>query len=104
MESVLQIGGSLMTYRSRYLSNLQVAPVLDLLVCDETNPRSIAYQVRRPRALTQLPSPDQYGARTVEQTIALSLVSMINLADVVELARPQKHQRRIELGAAVEDS
>ena len=47
LESVLQVGASLMTYRSRYLSNLQVAPVLDLLVCDDTNPRSIAYQLVR---------------------------------------------------------
>ncbi len=98
LESVLQIGGSLMTYRSRYLSNLQVAPVLDLLICDETNPRSIAYQVRRIHDhLNQLPPPDQYGARTLEQSIALSLVSLINLADVFDVAKPSKHQRRTDL-------
>ncbi len=98
LESVLQIGGSLMTYRSRYLSNLQIAPVLDLLVCDETNPRSIAYQFRRIYDhLEQLPAPDQYGARTLEQSIALSLVSVINLTDVYEISRPQKRQRRLEL-------
>lgn len=98
LESVLQIGGSLMTYRSRYLSNLQVAPVLDLLVCDETNPRSMAFQVRRAHEhLQQLPSTDQYGARTYEQSIALGLVSTINLADVFEIAKTQKRQRRVEL-------
>lgn len=98
LESVLQIGGSLMTFRSRYLSNLQVAPVLDLLICDETNPRSIAFQFRRVHDhLNQLPSPDQYGARTQEQSIVLSLVSLINLADVFEIAKPVKQQRRVEL-------
>jgi uncharacterized circularly permuted ATP-grasp superfamily protein/uncharacterized alpha-E superfamily protein len=98
LESVLQIGGSLMTYRSRYLSNLQVAPVLDLLVCDETNPRSIAYQFHRIQDhLVQIPYKDHYGARTREQQAALSLVSMINLADVVDLSRSQSRQRRVEL-------
>ena len=87
-----------MTFRSRYLSNLQVAPVLDLLICDETNPRSIAFQFRRVHDhLNQLPSPDQYGARTQEQSIVLSLVSLINLADVFEIAKPVKQQRRVEL-------
>jgi uncharacterized circularly permuted ATP-grasp superfamily protein/uncharacterized alpha-E superfamily protein len=98
LESVLQIGASLMTYRYRYLSNLQVAPVLDLLVCDETNPRSIAYQLRRTEEhLMQLPSQDQYGARSLEQQTAISLVSLINLADVYELSRSLSRQRRIEL-------
>jgi len=98
LESVLQIGGSLMTYRSRYLSNLQVAPVLDLLVCDETNPRSMAYQFRRAHDhLLQLPSADPYGARTYEQSISLALVSTINLADVFEISKQQKRQRRVEL-------
>ncbi len=45
MEAVLEIADSLMTYRSRYLSTLQPAPVLDLLLSDETNPRSIGFQL-----------------------------------------------------------
>ena len=34
-----------MTYRRRYLGMLQADPVLDLLLADETNPRSLAYQL-----------------------------------------------------------
>ena len=34
-----------MTYRSRYFTTLQAAPVLDLLMNDETNPRSLKFQI-----------------------------------------------------------
>ncbi len=97
LESLLQIGASLMTYRSRYLSNLQVAPLLDLLVCDETNPRSIGYQLREIEShVNSLPKPDQYGVKSVEQTMALNLLSQVRLADVFELGRV-RNQKRVEL-------
>lgn len=60
-ETVLEVADSLMTYRSRYLANLQLSAALDLLLTDETNPRSLAYQLvqlaehveRLPRQRTQ---------------------------------------------------
>lgn len=45
MEALLEVADSLLTYRARYLSTLQVAPVVDLLLTDTTNPRSVAFQV-----------------------------------------------------------
>lgn len=41
----LDIADSFMTYRSRYMGVFETAPVIDLLVLDETNPRSIAHQI-----------------------------------------------------------
>ena len=46
LEAVLEIADSGMTYRRRYLATLQAAPVVDLLLTDETNPRSVLYQLR----------------------------------------------------------
>ena len=46
---LLELGDSFMTYRSRYLMTPLTAPVLDLLLLDETNPRGIAYQLVRAR-------------------------------------------------------
>jgi uncharacterized alpha-E superfamily protein len=46
LEMLLEIGDSSMTYRSRYFTTMQAAPVLDLLMNDETNPRSLAFQLR----------------------------------------------------------
>ena len=45
-ETVLRATDCLMTYRSRYLLHFQASAVLDLLICDETNPRSVLYQIR----------------------------------------------------------
>jgi uncharacterized circularly permuted ATP-grasp superfamily protein/uncharacterized alpha-E superfamily protein len=46
----LELCDSVLTYRSRYLSILQPATVLDLVLADEGNPRSLAFQLRSARA------------------------------------------------------
>jgi uncharacterized circularly permuted ATP-grasp superfamily protein/uncharacterized alpha-E superfamily protein len=43
---LLRLADSIITYRARYSTRPQWLPVLDLLVRDEANPRSIAFQVR----------------------------------------------------------
>ena len=43
---LLRLSDSIITYRARYSTQPQWLPVLDLLVRDEANPRSIAFQVR----------------------------------------------------------
>lgn len=45
LQVLMEITDSVMTYRSRYASRFQLGPVLDLVICDESNPRSIAYQL-----------------------------------------------------------
>ena len=45
LEAVLEVADSSMTYRRRYMSSLQTAAVLDLLLSDESNPRSLAFQL-----------------------------------------------------------
>lgn len=45
LQLALEIADSAMTYRYRYRGSLQVAPVLDLLLFDATNPRAVAFQV-----------------------------------------------------------
>ena len=42
---LLELADSSMTYRSRYLMTPLLAPVLDLLLLDETNPRAVAFQL-----------------------------------------------------------
>ena len=45
IRTVLEIADSAMTYRSRYLSQVQIVPFVDLLLLDEANPRSAAFQL-----------------------------------------------------------
>src|SRR6202040_1498063 len=46
LEMLLEVADSSITYRSRYFTVLQAAPVVDLLMNDEANPRSLAFQVK----------------------------------------------------------
>lgn len=42
---ILELCDSMITYRTRYLSALQPGLVLDLVLADDTNPRSVAFQL-----------------------------------------------------------
>ncbi|MGE0725600.1 MAG: circularly permuted type 2 ATP-grasp protein, partial [Alphaproteobacteria bacterium] len=44
LQHALEIADSAMTYRYRYRGSMHAAPVIDLLLLDATNPRSIAFQ------------------------------------------------------------
>ncbi len=45
LEYLLEVSDSSMTYRSRYFTTLQPAAVLDVLMADGTNPRSLYFQL-----------------------------------------------------------
>ena len=51
LECMLEVGDSSMTYRSRYYTTLQPLAVLDVLMADETNPRSLDFQLAHLAAL-----------------------------------------------------
>jgi uncharacterized alpha-E superfamily protein len=64
----LEISSSVMTYRSRYLNTYHLAPLLDLLLLDESNPRSVAFQLAAAeRALEELEriTPEGQGTAAV---------------------------------------
>ena len=42
---LLRFADSIITYRARYMARPEWLPVLDLLICDEANPRSVAFQL-----------------------------------------------------------
>jgi uncharacterized alpha-E superfamily protein len=44
LEWLLDVGGVSITYRTRYVSTPLLAPVLQLLLFDESSPRALAYQ------------------------------------------------------------
>jgi uncharacterized alpha-E superfamily protein len=60
LEMLLEVTDSSMTYRSRYFTTIQPAPVLDLLMNEEANPRSLAFQAKdlseHCRSLSSMPS------------------------------------------------
>jgi uncharacterized circularly permuted ATP-grasp superfamily protein/uncharacterized alpha-E superfamily protein len=84
---LLELGDSSMTYRSRYLTRPLLLPVLDLLLLDDTNPRSISWQLERVAAhVERLPSAEDSSQRGPDRRLALKLVSMMRIAEIESLA------------------
>ena len=97
---VLDIADSFMTYRSRYLLTPQLVPVLDLLLLDETNPRSVAFQLEAlDEHLEKLPRDRISPAVTREQQIVHELLVQLRLADIKSLGRVSRQGGRPELEA-----
>jgi uncharacterized alpha-E superfamily protein len=90
LEAILEIADSSITYRSRYLTSLQTDLVLDLLLADEANPRSIAFQLARLKEhVDHLPNSHSSIRRPQEARQALALLTAVQLADVRELGRTE---------------
>ncbi|MBZ0257911.1 alpha-E domain-containing protein, partial [bacterium] len=76
-----------MTYRSRYLDDVQFGTVIDLILLDETNPRSVSFQVAQLSShIDALPNSQNRSLRTMEQRIALSSLTKLRLFDLDALA------------------
>jgi uncharacterized circularly permuted ATP-grasp superfamily protein/uncharacterized alpha-E superfamily protein len=85
--NVLEVADSAMTYRSRYQTSLEVPLVLDLLLFDEANPRSLAFQLdqleSRFRGLPRAPRRDLTDLRDQLRSESLDgLVEITQLPDV----------------------
>jgi uncharacterized circularly permuted ATP-grasp superfamily protein/uncharacterized alpha-E superfamily protein len=102
MEVLLEVGDSLLTYRARYLSQLQVAPVVDLLLTDDSNPRSVLFQATElVRHVSQLPRPDDAVRNSAERR-AIALSSSLMTLDVMKVAAGSGETLRAALDTASE--
>ena len=82
MEALLEVADSLLTYRARYLSTVQAAPVVDLLLTDASNPRSVAFQVELAKEhLRRLPGQSGVVRSQAERRV-IALESSLLTADV----------------------
>lgn len=95
LDAVLDVADSGMTYRRRYLSSLRAEAVLDLLVQDETNPRSLATQLLAlVDDVDHLPRPASAG-RAPEQRFALAALNTVQLAEPDRLAHVEDGVRPV---------
>lgn len=102
LESLLTSAESIITYRRRYRSQAQVETVLDLLMLDRGNPRSLLFQLERLQSdVDALPrhTNDVLGADrlSTEERLVLETVTVVRLADTAALARPNREGRREQL-------
>ena len=101
LEMVLMGNESLLTYRYRYRSTLELSAVLELLLIEENNPRSIVYQIEQINKHLQHLPIDKYSTMLspAEKKLleALTLVRLCDIHTLVEvheesLARENLHQ------------
>ncbi|HVV28129.1 MAG TPA: circularly permuted type 2 ATP-grasp protein [Rhizomicrobium sp.] len=87
MRILLEIADSAMTYRSRYLNVFQLVPFVDLLLLDEYNPRSCAFQVAAIEThLRELPRITLAQRSDVPRTIAHEMHQAIANAQPARLS------------------
>jgi uncharacterized alpha-E superfamily protein len=85
---VLELADSFITYRSRYRLAPMLPLVLDLLLIDESNPRSVAFQLEAlARHIDLLPQSNAGRGRREEQRMALSLLGEVRVVDIATLPR-----------------
>jgi uncharacterized alpha-E superfamily protein len=97
IESVLQFAESILTYRRRYRGSAQIATVLEMLLLDVENPRSLAYQLRATgedlRAL-----PDASGTALPDRLLT-ELTARLRRTELSSLTKVDEDGGRVELTA-----
>ena len=86
-DSMLTIVDSLMTYRRRYRYGIKVPELLELVIYDEENPRSLAYQLfTLEQHVPRLPQRSESAHLAELERLAQETASLVRLADVNRLA------------------
>ena len=97
IDLLLDLTDSQITYRARYLAGLSSGPVLDLVVLDPFNTRSIGFQIFAAREhLAALPSLREDGMLEAPRRLSLDLASQIEIRTADELGEAEL--QRLESG------
>jgi len=87
LDPLLEIADSSMTYRRRYFAQPQLAPVLDLLLADETNPRSLQFQLEAlADHMRNLPRETGAPSPTREEQLISQMTSRMRQPDIQALS------------------
>ena len=91
---LLELADGSITYRTRYKAEAKLAAVLDLLLADETNPRSIIFQLLTFEAhISALPREETSASLNPAQRITTRTCTDIRLADMMQLTEFSKKTR-----------
>ena len=88
LESILAAAESLITYRRRYRAALHLPTALEMLLLDESNPRSLVYQLKRLQAQIRDLPRDKVGYRlSEEEQLILEALTQLQLSNTFQLAQ-----------------
>lgn len=104
-EAVLTTTENLITYRRRYRAYLQLETVLEQLLLDKTNPRSLAYQINQlQHHIAELPREQIRYRLSEEERLILETSARLQLSDTNVLTVPDEETGfRKELDALLAD-
>jgi uncharacterized alpha-E superfamily protein len=99
LQVLLQIADSSITYRMRYLTEVRTEFVLNLLLADETNPRSVAFQlVRLLDQIQHLPGRETDDSDSPERRLVSKALSLVRETGISEVAKRDGGGRLSGLG------
>jgi uncharacterized circularly permuted ATP-grasp superfamily protein/uncharacterized alpha-E superfamily protein len=88
LETLLEIADCSLTYRSRYNLLPQIAPVYDLVLLDDTNPRSLIFQLEQLAGhFNHLPGEKNRALPSAGQRLLLESLTRLRLADPTALGQ-----------------
>jgi len=86
LDVLLELADSQISYRQRYVMIAALAPVVDLVMLDPNNPRSVIFQLDRIEThLGALPKRNFNGRLSPVQQIAASIATRLRTADAAEI-------------------
>jgi uncharacterized circularly permuted ATP-grasp superfamily protein/uncharacterized alpha-E superfamily protein len=86
LDVLLELVDSQITYRQRYVMIAALAPVIDLVMLDPNNPRSVVFQLDRIEThLGALPRQNSTGRLSPVQQIAASIATGLRTADAANI-------------------
>jgi len=88
LQVLLQIADSSITYRTRYPAVLRTDLVLQLLLVDESNPRSVGFQMATLlHQINRLQEQDDSNQDSMERSLAAKVLNAVRSSKVTDLAR-----------------
>jgi uncharacterized alpha-E superfamily protein len=92
LESVLEVADSTITYRSRYNLLPHAMAVYDLVILDDTNPRSVLFQLNQlQRHFEKLPGHGVHPLPGPDDRLLLETATRVRLLDPRELGEKRAH-------------
>ncbi len=104
LEAVLEVADCALTYRSRYNLLPNIAAVYDLVLLDDTNPRSLLFQLNQlVKHFERLPREKESALPSPAYRHLLSCLTRLRLSDPRSLLGLEQNWHKTEAGEAIQE-
>ena len=105
LEAVLEVADSSITYRSRYSLLPHIAPVFDLVLLDDKNPRSVFFQISQlMKHFERVPLEINSGKPGSGKAILHDMHARLEPCDTRELAEVKGHWHESKVGRLIQQT